>query len=327
MAWSLIAHTIKTRATTNAINTTGADFIVISVASYSTTPITVSDSQSNTWSPRTEKATGNDHVRLFYCQAPTTNSAHTFSTNADFYEIAVQAWSGSTSTPFDVENGATGPNATLQTGSITPSVNNELIVSAVGQSADGATGTQTWTVDSSLTISDQVSALGGQHTGLAFGYFAQTTAAAINPTWTLSSTANQAAVIASFKPAAGGGITTINAGLGAYTYNGKASPLSIMLGAKLGTYTYAGLASTLGGAVIVNAGLGAYTYAGKASPLSLMIGAKIGAYTYAGKVSPLVPMFGAKVGAYTYQGIKASLGTGGVARNNISGFRIIKWFF
>ena len=213
MAWSVLAHTIATRATTTAIDTTGADLLVVAVSSYSTTPVTVSDSKSNTWSPRTEKASGNNHTRLFFCQGGTVGSAHTFSTNADFYDIAVAAFSGSGAIPFDVENGAAAVASALATGSITPAVNGELIVSALGETADGGIS-RTYSVDSGLTITDQNGAAGGNHNGLGLAYFAQTTAAAINPTWSITGGANNiAAVIASFKPAAGGGGITADASI------------------------------------------------------------------------------------------------------------------
>lgn len=207
MAFALIAHTAAANATTTAINTTGADFIIVAVCSYSTTPVTNSDSASNTWSQLTEvqAVSANAHLRMFYVQAPTTSASHTFSTNANFYAIAVAAFSGSQATPFDVQSTASATSLTIQPGSITPAGNGELIISSVGMSADGASG-QTWSVDSSMTISDQIAPTGGAHNGLALAYLLSSTGA-INPTWTASGggSPNQAAAIAAFKGSGGGG--------------------------------------------------------------------------------------------------------------------------
>lgn len=214
MAWSLIAHKIAVKTSTAAINSTGADLFIVAVTSYSTTPITVSDSASNTWTGLTERTSGNNHLRIFYCQGGTTSATHTFSTNANFYCIEVAVFSGSAATPFDVENGNTSGTtvSSLTTGSITPAGNGELIVSAFGLGADAATSACTLSVNSSLTITDQTTAVNGVNDGGALAYFAQPTAAAINPTWTLSVAQSVVtASIAAFKGA--GGAATASAGI------------------------------------------------------------------------------------------------------------------
>ncbi len=102
-------------------------------------------------------------------------------------------------TPFDVENGAIQyVGTTLQPGSVTPSENNELIVTGLGFYPSGVLS-----VNSSFTISDQVNYVSSAAMGLGAAYLVQGTAGAVNPTWTDSTTATSlAAVIATFKAAA-----------------------------------------------------------------------------------------------------------------------------
>ena len=207
MTWSLIGHELAHGAlggTTTAFDTTGADLIVLCVSSYTGTP-TVSDSQSNTWSPLTKQTEADASSQLYYCASPTTSSAHTFtvSSGSNTYDVlTVSAFSGSGASPFDVQNGAVSAldNGAIQPGSITPSVNGEMIISGTASFT-----THVLSVDSGLTITDQQLYTSGDCTGGALAYFVQTTAAAINPTWSHSGSNQSSAVIASFKPAAGGG--------------------------------------------------------------------------------------------------------------------------
>ena len=121
--------------------------------------------------------------------------------------------------------------------------------------------------------------------------------------------------------------TIINAGVGNFTYSGKSSPLASIIGGKVGGYTFAGLKATLGSPIVLNATIGGYTMKGEISPLAAMMNAKVGSYTFSGKASPLMPIIAAKKGTYTVRGIKASFGAGGAGKANVSGFRVIKWFF
>jgi hypothetical protein len=113
--------------------------------------------------------------------------------------IAVAAFSGSHAAPFDQENQNNGVAATIQPGSITPAQDNELIIS--GFTPEGAMGGPA-SINEGMTIADQIDATGGSNVGIAIAYKTQTTAAAINPTWTVFASAlTCAAVIASFKKA------------------------------------------------------------------------------------------------------------------------------
>lgn len=204
MSFSLLVHAAAgaaTDPTTSAIDTTGANLIIISVSQYAGSAIgSLSDNKSNTWTGLTAQAgnaTGgnqNQYCRLFYCYAPTVGAGHTFKwtgTNV-FGTICVAAFSGSASSPFDQQNGAFGNVP----GSVTPSVDSELVVSAV---SFGSPATEL--VDSSLTITDKINYVSGGAEGGALAYIIQTTAGAVNPTW--SGGSGSASVIATFKAAGG----------------------------------------------------------------------------------------------------------------------------
>jgi len=212
MAYSLIANTIKgttnfNDVTTDAIDTTGANLIYIALSRYSLgNPETVSDSKSNTWTQVTTADPdfgGQDKVIGYYCANPTVGSGHTFSSSGttDLSTIQVSAWSGAASSPLDQENqnGATGTS--IQPGSITPSEDNELILSAYAVNV--FPGTDTYSIDSGFSILDQSPGSSAAF-GLGVAYKIQTSATAVNPTWsTNGSSQHQAAKIISFKAAAG----------------------------------------------------------------------------------------------------------------------------
>lgn len=154
----------------------------------------------NTWLTGTDRVSGNIHTCLHYSLSPAnvgvshyiTVVGGSFTTIPDF-----EAWSDSGSGPtFDQQNGGTvSGSTTISTGSITPTANNCLVVTGVGTDSHFS---QAWTIDSSFVITNN-NQNGGNEQG-AGGRIVQTTAGAVNPTWTYPSSANQSAFIASFKP-------------------------------------------------------------------------------------------------------------------------------
>ena len=194
--------------TTSGIDTTGANLIVVSATSF---PIgTLTDSKSNSWTKLTTYSNGTVSVAtaIFYCYAPTVGSGHTFTfTQASGApSISVIAFSGAVASPADKDNGNTSFNSTtsVSTGSITPAENNELIVSGLG----GGATSGTWTANESMTNVGYLPTVSGQGYGTAIAYKMQTTAAAINPTWSSGVSGSGAVAIASFKaaPDAGGAL-------------------------------------------------------------------------------------------------------------------------
>lgn len=214
MAIAFLTSTAKSlygssSTTTNAINTTGADFIAVVVVWDGTagSTNTVSDNQGNSWTPRTaiHDNTGTlGNVRIHYCASPTTNSSHTFTLTCSGTPanpaIAVAAFSGVNSTPYDVENGAYS-GSPISTGSVTPTQDGSVLIAGVG----GSQGTVD-SINNGFTICGH----GPRnppttYRTIGMAYKIQTTAAAINPAFTFGSGSFCYASIASFKPGGGGG--------------------------------------------------------------------------------------------------------------------------
>lgn len=203
-------------AVTAAMDTTGATLLIISASEYDSGisgSSVVSDSKANTWTPLTLYVEGgvSSQTKFYYCVPPAgkTGSGHTFQSSgggATYYGVVcAAAFSGGHSSPFDVENGSEASGvSTKQPGSVTPSQNGELIV--VGGCI--STGASFTSIDSGMTILENVPNVGGQHIAGALAYKVQTTAAAINPQWTMSGSGSVSAAIATFKagtiPAGGG---------------------------------------------------------------------------------------------------------------------------
>lgn len=210
---SLIANTGAGSAagntiTTSAIDTTGANLLVLSVSDSNSVAIgTVSDSKGNTWTPRTAYSGATARTKLFYVASPTVGSGHTFTytVTGSFPTICVIAFAGAHATPYDTENGfaqTSSPGGTINPGSITPSEDNCVLVSSL-MALDNNAGS---TIDSGFTISNTVNFAGGAHYEGAMAYIIQTTATAKNPTWSgIETGALAAATVASFKAAAAGG--------------------------------------------------------------------------------------------------------------------------
>lgn len=207
--FTLKAHAIvsglNSPLTTSAIDTTGANLIVIVDGYYAGagggTLLAPTDNKGNTYTGLTRKSTTNSTCRIWYCASPTVGSGHTFTLSASLGiiagGIAVQAWSGANIAPFDVENGTTNAGVTsVQPGSVTPNNNNSLIIAGV--STDGAGSS--FAINSSFTVSDSANYSGGNNDGIGAAYFVQGAAAAINPTWSWTGSAEVSAPIAVFKP-------------------------------------------------------------------------------------------------------------------------------
>lgn len=189
-------------ATTAAMNTTGADLLTVVIGGRIGDSLTLTDSKSNTWTALTGVSSTNDFgtARMYYCQGGTVGSGHTFTVSGatDICCVAAGAFSGSQASPFDVQNGAGGitGNFTLHTGSVTPSVNNELVVAACTLYNE----VTSVTIDSGFTMAVNNFAVVTFTCSLA--YLIETTATLKNPGFTTSSTARmQGAVIATFKAA------------------------------------------------------------------------------------------------------------------------------
>jgi hypothetical protein len=213
--------------TTAAMDTSGANLLVANAAWYSGVGAgnnvgVLTDNKSNVWTPLTRRtSTSQTDDQLFYVVNPIVGTGHTFdytaSTEFIYPSLQVLACAGaSPSATIDQQNGATGTSiATLATGSITPTQNDELIIAGLQVDCGGVNQTLV-DIDSGF-----VAALPTLYTaayeGGCLAYLIQTTAATVNPTWNVFTSVNTslAVSIASFKvvAAAVGGRALVNAGL------------------------------------------------------------------------------------------------------------------
>lgn len=188
--------------TSAPIDTSGSNFIVISTATYFAFPIpAVSDNKGNTWLPLTEQFNGPAEVRaqLFYAKNAIVGANHTFTltrngTDTSFPAICVMSFSNvNTVAAIDQQNGANANLAvTLNTGSVTPTAANELLIADVG-----------WLNPSTLAINSGFFLIQQDYVpGLAFGdgiaYKVQTSIAAVNPLFTAGGANISAVNIATF---------------------------------------------------------------------------------------------------------------------------------
>ncbi len=194
-----------TFTTSPGIDTTGADLLIAVVADYQLGTTTISDNKGNSgWTGLTAKERAGDmRSQIWYFKNPAVGSGHTFTATATgsiYCRMFVIAFSGAhLSAPYDSpnENGTTGTGVTtLQIGSITPSQDACLIIAGLANSANS-----TYSIDESMSITDQ-GPYGAVYGGAA-AYKIQTTATAINPTWSGLGSGAAAVTIASFKIASG----------------------------------------------------------------------------------------------------------------------------
>jgi hypothetical protein len=221
MAISVLNHVIASSPDTNtftstSIDTGGANLLVLGISGYGPSGFgTVSDSKSNTWHQLTPQGStsNNCNCAIYYATVEDgsfsvgTGHQFTYTGSLMFGNITLIAVSGAkTTSVFDQENGAvfdtSGPAE--QPGSVTPSEDNELVVTVVS----GNSFTSSVTIDGGFTISDQVNNGLGAHRAAAMAYLVQTTAAAANPTWTNVENSDTL-VIATFKAGAGGGASFV----------------------------------------------------------------------------------------------------------------------
>lgn len=212
MAWTLVANIAVTGDTDGAmtgnIDTSGADLIVLGVASYvGNSAPTISDSKTNTWTALTKQSTGSGgSIQLYYVQAPTVGTGHNFTTSGagSYSGVVVAAFSGSQASPFDVEQGATtGSVTSIAPGSITPTTTTTLMLCGVQTNLNTDFGSAA-TIDSSFVITDRVSSVPALSYAFGLAYKIKTDANAENPTWSWTSTYEATCRIAAFKAAAGG---------------------------------------------------------------------------------------------------------------------------
>lgn len=188
--------------------TAGNDIAVVGVHSYAGCPPSVSDSQGNTYAHPVNAVQPSGGQYFHVWTAPVGSSAANTITvamgcgNCPII-IALEVSGLDASTKYEAHATAPGSTNPVQAGSITPTVNNSLLVSLFRNNGGG-----TWTAMSGWTEVDDTS-------GNQIQTYIQPTAAAINPEGTASTSPSTSfAYAAQFKSAAGGGssIAAISSG-------------------------------------------------------------------------------------------------------------------
>lgn len=187
--------------TTTGFNSTGANFLTAGVTQLIGATCTLSDSKSSTWTALTTRVgVSNQQVRIYYAKNITGGAAHTATLTGTgcYATLTFAAWSGvHTTAPFDQESGQGGTfNSPAQPGSITPSQNNALVVSAMSWEQTKVIASVT-----GMTILDQQDWVNNTNYGGAQAYVIQTTAAAINAAWTYTGSIEGNVAEASFLAA------------------------------------------------------------------------------------------------------------------------------
>lgn len=223
MGFSLIASTFaynndSAQITTSAIDTRGADLIVL--GGFGQSVPTVSDSQSISFTGLTSQQNGVATAKLFYKASPATNAAHTFKmTNySQFGGIFAWAFSGvDTTSPLFGQSGSAGAGvSTIQPGAITPDFADALFITLISHADSASPATPS--VDSGFTY-NATQFTAGQHYGGGGGRLVVSggSGAAVSPVWTNGGSFNSAAVMACFRPAVPTTLTLGAAAQGAST--------------------------------------------------------------------------------------------------------------
>jgi hypothetical protein len=223
MAIALVTHTATNTGTasggtTSGVNTTGASFLVVGVSWVASgTQNTPTDSLGNTYTPLTTYSSFGPTVGLFYAANPAVGAGHTVTATGSFVFNAIffAAFSGvATSLPFDAINGgfSNSSPASQQFGSVTPANSNSLVVALSGIDFGGV-----GTINSGFTITDTLAGTSDYGGGLA--YLVQTTATAVNPTWSwVTAGGSVAGSNAVFKAGAGPAFVWQDGGQGQRDY-------------------------------------------------------------------------------------------------------------
>jgi len=204
MAISIVATSYgNSGATSPAVDSTGANLLLVPLYLTATATTATSDSKSNPYTVLTRPTTTGAYASYQnYCAEAdivAVGSSHTASNALGYARVGLIAVSGADATPFDGESGVGSSSAgtSASPGSVTPSVDGCLIVITLV-----AVGGGTITVPASFTT------VINESSTAALAYLIQGTAAAINPSWSWATSCDYVTTMTVWKPAAGGGGST-----------------------------------------------------------------------------------------------------------------------
>lgn len=193
--------------TSSPLNTVGADTIFCSVGHAAGSTLTISDSNTNSWTLVDTADDGSGHLcDLFLATNAVVSSAHTFTVldTTGNVGVAIAAFSGGdpTSPTDQFAHSAANFTSNLSVGPITPSQNDDVLIVAVANVGGGGIVSA---ISDGFTLAASV-AESSTNFGAALAYLVQTTAASSGPTVTTSvSSLSISLVEASFITGSGGG--------------------------------------------------------------------------------------------------------------------------
>jgi hypothetical protein len=249
IGWSLLSvSSVRANGLNNVqtfpMDTTGADLLVVSAGAYNTPLVgTLSDSYGNSWSIYRYGAANLASIGWFWCRPTSVGPGHIFYWNGPNYGgIQVLAYQGSSANPLD-QYGFHEGSITVQAPSITPSVNNALLVTAFCGSGNFVS------VDSGFTLTSQLASVSGVSMGQGMATLVQPSAAPVAPTWVNDNNAGgqMTAAIISFK----GSLTAAPSGT---TGTLAITQASQTIAAAGGTTVGGTLAATQAGQTLIAAG-------------------------------------------------------------------------
>lgn len=183
-----------TGGTTDPIDTTGADCLVVAVAMYDGVP-SVADSRANSWIPLTRYSSSASQHQFFYALAPSVGPEHTFTViGPGIYPVVVVNAFRHVGV-FDRETGGAG-NLIITTGPLTPSSDGALILFGA------AVNSPFPLVSDPIPAQVQQEQLPGNSVAGSCGFVIQTTAAPVAITWTWPIDQGGGASLAVFSPVA-----------------------------------------------------------------------------------------------------------------------------
>lgn len=187
----------------NPINSTGATLIVFHV-SRNTESCTIGDNKGNTFTLIQSVTSGTMVSEVYYCTPSAANTGinHYFTYQGcvppgAMPSIDIIVLSGTNSSAsIDQQNSASLSSALSgQPGSITPTANNEIVITTV----NAGTSTAAPTISAGYSVSSSINFTTGRHVASGMAYSIQTLATATNPTWTYGSSTVSAQNIISFR--------------------------------------------------------------------------------------------------------------------------------
>ena len=178
----LIAHTGTNVVPTGAIDSTGANLLVVVVGNYGSSG-GVTDNKGNVFSLAYSVSDGN-YLRFYYSYNPVVGPGHNFTSSSPYCSVVAMAFSGAAGIGLDKFSQSLSHANNVQPGSITPSMDGELLVTAC--SGDGLVWPSASISGSGFTtVLENIAYAGGNGEPLVVSCIVQGAAAPANPTWSL----------------------------------------------------------------------------------------------------------------------------------------------